>query len=160
MPGQHLVQLGSRMVGDTAQHVGKPRLRIDAVEFRRADLAFHYAPDAHGRVGDNRGSAGDGKHCWTSCGFNGSFLTEKINPADTDVVLEVDASSMYDNGSREQKDAIDWIVGNLRNTPLKCDFYPLFTYPIPHLLLQEGEWWRAYWIRQFGFNREVDPKEM
>jgi hypothetical protein len=89
---------------------------------------------------------------------NGSFLTEKINPADTDVVLEVDAPSMYDNGSREQKDEIDWIIGNLKNTPLKCDCYPLFTYPIPHLLFQEGEWWRAYWIHQFGFSREVDPK--
>lgn len=89
---------------------------------------------------------------------NGSFLTEKINPVDTDIVLEVDSSSMYDNGSREQKDAIDSIVGNLKNTPLKCDCYPLFTYPIPHLLFQEGEWWRAYWIRQFGFSREVDPK--
>jgi hypothetical protein len=89
---------------------------------------------------------------------DGSFLTEKINPADTDVVLEVDASSMYDNGSREQKNEIDWIVSNLKNTPLKCDCYPLFTYPIPHLLFQEGEWWRAYWIRQFGFSREIDPK--
>jgi len=65
---------------------------------------------------------------------------------------------MYDNGSLEQKDVIDWIIGNLKNTPLKCDCYPLFTYPVPHLLFEEGEWWRAYWIRQFGFSREVDPK--
>jgi hypothetical protein len=90
--------------------------------------------------------------------IDGSFLTEKINPADTDVILEVDAPSMYDNGSAEQRDAIDWIVGNLKHTPLKCDCYPLFTYPTPHLLFEEGEWWRAYWIRQFGFSREVDPK--
>jgi hypothetical protein len=90
--------------------------------------------------------------------IDGSFLTDKINPNDTDVVLEVDASSMYDNGSSEQKDAIDWIIGNLKNTPLKCDSYPLFTYPVPHVLFQEGEWWRSYWTRQFGFSRETDPK--
>jgi hypothetical protein len=89
---------------------------------------------------------------------DGSFLTEKINPADTDVVLEVDAPSMYDNGIQEQIDAINWIVGNLKNTPLKCDCYPLFTYPIPHLLFQEGEWWKIYWTHTFGFSREVDPK--
>ena len=29
------------MIGDTAQHVGKPSLRIDAVEFRRADQGVH-----------------------------------------------------------------------------------------------------------------------
>src|ERR1700687_3382995 len=30
-----------RMIGDTAQHVGKPSLRIDAVKFRRADQGVH-----------------------------------------------------------------------------------------------------------------------
>jgi hypothetical protein len=29
------------MIGDTAQHVGKPSLRIDAVEFRRGDEGVH-----------------------------------------------------------------------------------------------------------------------
>ena len=29
------------MIGDTAQHVGKPSLRIEAVEFRRADQGVH-----------------------------------------------------------------------------------------------------------------------
>jgi hypothetical protein len=29
------------MIGDTAQHVGKPSLRIDAFEFRRADQGVH-----------------------------------------------------------------------------------------------------------------------
>jgi hypothetical protein len=89
---------------------------------------------------------------------DGSFVTEKINPADTDILLEVNASSMYDNGSQEQKDAIDWIIGNLKNTSLKCDSYHHFIYPATHLLFQEVEWWRAYWMRQFGFSREVDPK--
>ena len=29
------------MIGNTAQHVGKPSLRVDAVEFRRADQCVH-----------------------------------------------------------------------------------------------------------------------
>jgi hypothetical protein len=29
------------MIGNTAQHVGKPSLRIDTVEFRRADQGVH-----------------------------------------------------------------------------------------------------------------------
>src|SRR6516225_7879285 len=33
VPGQQLVQVGGRMIGNAAQYVGKPGLRIDAVEF-------------------------------------------------------------------------------------------------------------------------------
>jgi hypothetical protein len=29
------------MIGNTVQHVGKPSLRIDTVEFRRADQGVH-----------------------------------------------------------------------------------------------------------------------
>jgi hypothetical protein len=31
------MQSGGRVIGDTAHHVGEPSLRIDAVEFCRAD---------------------------------------------------------------------------------------------------------------------------
>src|SRR6516165_7505132 len=41
MPWQEFVKPRSRMVGDAAQHVGKPSLRIDTVEFRRSDQSVH-----------------------------------------------------------------------------------------------------------------------
>ena len=33
VPGQQLVQVGGRMIGNAPQYVGKPGLWIDAVEF-------------------------------------------------------------------------------------------------------------------------------
>jgi hypothetical protein len=90
--------------------------------------------------------------------IDGSFITDKINPKDTDIVLHVDAPSMYDYGSPEQRETIDWIIGNLKDTPLQCDSYHLFTYRIPHLLFDEGEWNRAYWHHKFGFSREIEAK--
>jgi hypothetical protein len=41
MPGQQLVEPGSGMIGDAAQHVGEPSLWIDAVEFCRGDQAIY-----------------------------------------------------------------------------------------------------------------------
>ncbi len=39
------------MIGDTAQHVGKPSLRIDAVEFRHADQGVHCSRSLTATVG-------------------------------------------------------------------------------------------------------------
>jgi hypothetical protein len=55
--------------------------------------------------------------------IDGSFVTHKINPKDTDVVLHVDGLSMYECGTHEQRFVIDWIIGNLKNTELHCDSY-------------------------------------
>ena len=41
VPGEELVQLGGRMIGNAAQYVGKPGLWIDAVEFCRSDEGVH-----------------------------------------------------------------------------------------------------------------------
>ena len=36
-PGQQLVDPGDLMVGDAAEHIGEPGLRVDAIEFCRFD---------------------------------------------------------------------------------------------------------------------------
>jgi hypothetical protein len=89
---------------------------------------------------------------------DGSFLTEKIDPKDSDVLLCIDAPSMYNYGSVERKNAIDWVNSNLKDTSLLCDSYVLFTYPIPHLMYDDGEWNKAWYHRQFGFSREDEAK--
>jgi hypothetical protein len=90
--------------------------------------------------------------------IDGSFLTEKINPKDSDVALCIDSPSMYDFGSPDQREAIKWLNGNLKETSFVCDSYVIFTYPIVHCLWQEGEWWKTWYQRQFGFSRDDDPK--
>jgi hypothetical protein len=88
--------------------------------------------------------------------LDGSFLTEKIDPKDVDVVLRVDGS-VYNSGTMEQKDAIDWVIANQKLT-LKCDSYALFEYPPGHALHDDGRWWYSYWHKQWGFSREDAPK--
>ena len=41
MPGEKLVKPRGRMIGDAAQHVGKPSLRVDVVELSRGDQGVH-----------------------------------------------------------------------------------------------------------------------
>jgi hypothetical protein len=88
--------------------------------------------------------------------LDGSFLTEKINPKDVDVVLRVEAA-IYNSGTPEQRDAIDWVIANQKLT-LKCDSYAFFEYPSAHALHAEGLWWYSWWHKQWGFSREDDPK--
>jgi hypothetical protein len=87
---------------------------------------------------------------------DGSFLTEKINPKDVDVVLRVQ-STIYNAGTKEHREAIDWVIANQKQT-LKCDSYVFFEYPAGDPLYDEGPWWYAWWLRQWGFSREDEPK--
>jgi hypothetical protein len=87
---------------------------------------------------------------------DGSFLTEKINPKDVDVVLRVDGA-LYNSGTAKQRNAIDWVIDN-QKLMLKCDSYAFFEYPPGDPLHDEGRWWYSYWHKQWGFSREDDPK--
>jgi hypothetical protein len=89
--------------------------------------------------------------------INGSFLTEKINPEDSDVVLALDHRIVDFGGTPLQVKTVEWINSNLRAKHL-CDSYVFFDYPKGHPYEEVGEWSRAYWIRQFGFTRRDQPK--
>ena len=62
MPGKQFVKLGSGVVGDAAQHVGKPGLRIDAVELGRLDQREHRCGALAAAIGagEQPGLAADG----------------------------------------------------------------------------------------------------
>jgi hypothetical protein len=87
---------------------------------------------------------------------DGSFLTEKINPGDVDIVLRV-PSSYTDDGTIKQRRIVDWIDGNLREHNL-CDSYVFYEFPDadPNYLL--GEEMRDYWSKWFGHSRDRTPK--
>jgi|SRR5688572_13893899 len=91
--------------------------------------------------------------------IDGSFLTEKLEPDDSDVVLRVTDAELAMQPT-VQGNAMHWI----NNTDLKptymCDAYAFVEYKDPHPLKGIGEWDRAYWIRQFGFSRKDEPKGM
>jgi len=90
--------------------------------------------------------------------INGSFITEKIDPTDVDILLHV-KESFYDNANTAQRDAIDWVNSNLKMIHL-CDSYVWVEEDRAGYDQTENEWWRSYWIRQFGFSRDDDLKGM
>jgi hypothetical protein len=88
--------------------------------------------------------------------INGSFLTVKDDPEDSDIVLCVD-SDFADKCTPPQEAVLNWIAGNLK-TGLLCDSYVFCRYPEGHPDFWVGEWMYAYWLRQFGFSRQDGPK--
>lgn len=89
---------------------------------------------------------------------DGSFLTEKIEPEDVDVVMVV-SSDHLSTATAQQLYAVDWLKSDLKPSH-RCDSYVLVAYPLGHSLAGYGEWMRAYWIKQFGFSRGDEFKGM
>ena len=88
---------------------------------------------------------------------DGSFLTAKRNPNDSDLVVFYD-SELHEYGTPEQREVLDWIGGNLRNSAHICDSYlaPRFPKGSEHEVY--GQYLYSYWHRQFGFSRGDDMK--
>src|SRR6185369_9934776 len=63
--------------------------------------------------------------------INGSFLTRKINPEDSDVVLAADSRIVDTGGTILQVKTFEWIGSNLKDKHL-CDSYVFFNYPAGH----------------------------
>jgi len=82
---------------------------------------------------------------------NGSFLTKKENPNDSDIVVKIDAT-IADNGTVIQKEILEWIKSDLKQEFL-CDSYlmPIFPVDDPNHVL--NDYHIAYWLKQFGFSR-------
>jgi hypothetical protein len=88
--------------------------------------------------------------------LDGSFLTQKLDPEDSDIVVVVDGVYIR-AATTEQKTVIDWILANLK-TSHYCDSYLLVQYPSDHPNFMNGIWWQSYWIKHFGFTREEKPQ--
>ncbi len=91
--------------------------------------------------------------------LDGSFLTEKIDPEDSDIVMVIQGD-VYSKGTPTQKQLIDLISQNLKSTKYLCDSYVHVEYPKNHPMHWDGEWMRAYRIRQFGVSRGDENKGM
>jgi hypothetical protein len=90
--------------------------------------------------------------------IDGSFMTEKVDPEDVDIVLPV-YHDIYDSGTEHQRQILESIHGNLK-VDLHCDSYLFFEYPEGHPLHEKGQRSREYWLRQFGTSRTGVPKGM
>lgn len=88
--------------------------------------------------------------------IDGSFLTEKIDAEDVDVVLRV-SGTFADAATAEQLGAMSWLNSNLKGTH-KVDSYIFAEWPDKHPHFWIGEYNYAYWLKQFGFSRGHDRK--
>lgn len=84
--------------------------------------------------------------------IDGSFLTEKLNPDDVDIVVVVSGAE-YMAMNRSTRTFFDWFSANSLYDTHKCDNYGFVKDDAA-----EAEWAYAFWLRQFGFSRGKDMK--
>lgn len=87
---------------------------------------------------------------------DGSFLTKKIDPDDSDILVVIQGS-FYDSATSPQKAVIDWLKTDLK-ADFNCHAFLHFIRPAGHADYDQFLWFNAYWLRQFGFNRKDEPK--
>jgi hypothetical protein len=84
---------------------------------------------------------------------DGSFLTDKLNPDDVDIILVLTRKD-YDGLLVDQRSFFRWFRTTSLQQQYRCDNYGVvFDDGVP-----ESEWLKAYWLRQFGFSRSDDMK--
>jgi hypothetical protein len=94
---------------------------------------------------------------------DGSFVTQKPEPGDCDVVVCIDGVQVLDPGDpamtkflRKRFNTERSLVKTLHH----CDVYFFPEYPSGHMLHGVTTHWSAYWQKQFGFDRSRQPKGM
>jgi len=88
--------------------------------------------------------------------IDGSFLTEKSDAKDADIVLRIQGD-FYDSATDEQQAAVDWLNSNLHDSHL-CDTYLLIEWPNEHEQYWAGHCMYCYWMKQWGFSRQNELK--
>jgi hypothetical protein len=88
---------------------------------------------------------------------DGSFMTQKMNPDDSDVAVRIRGEE-YDAASPVQRATFANFVNIDHKPTYRCDIYAFPEYNQGHKLYDHGQWRRAYWLNKFGFNRSEDPK--
>lgn len=95
---------------------------------------------------------------------NGSFLTEKIDPDDADLVIEFDVD-IYDSGTDLTRALLDKMASEIEEDReyfmdyYYCDPYLLAVFPENEKELYEiTERQRKYWIKKFASDRRGKPK--
>ncbi len=85
--------------------------------------------------------------------IDGSFITEKIEPDDVDIVLFA-PSTIREQASLDQLLLIEQIEElAFKDDVYYCDTYITYHYGKDDQLYWIGEYMRAYWTTQYGFSQ-------
>ncbi len=88
--------------------------------------------------------------------IDGSFLTEKIDPSDIDVLYRTN-SIFLDNSTPTQREVIEYFHTDLKSA-IQCHIFYFIEYPSDHPAYWDGEYSYVYWMKQWGFSRKDEPK--
>ncbi len=90
--------------------------------------------------------------------LNGSFVTNKNDPGDVDLVCFIDAEKVdaLPPESREEFEAL--LSGPKTKETHLCDAYFVPVYPENHPHNNNNRTMRKYWLGEFGFDRQEQPK--
>lgn len=89
--------------------------------------------------------------------INGSFLTQKLDPDDSDIAVRFWGHEL-DAAGPDQLQILQWAAGADPKANHRCHCFPFPEYPNDHDLHDFGQWRRAYWLKQFGYSRQEEPK--
>lgn len=88
--------------------------------------------------------------------IDGSFLTDKPDPGDADIVFFA-PREQYNHGTARQQDALAWVGENLRGS-FPCDTYVVLVTPPDSPLYALYQSQRDYWLDFFGSDKQGVPK--
>jgi hypothetical protein len=87
-----------------------------------------------------------------------SFVSNKNDPGDVDMVLFVDAT-VIDNLTPAERAAFGALAaGQLTKATHMCDAYFCLTFPENHPQFAQFRQMKKYWMGEFGFDRSEVPK--
>ncbi len=89
--------------------------------------------------------------------IDGSFVTQKFNPDDSDIVVLVSGEA-FGAALPTQQAALHWFAASDLKPDFKSDCYIFPEYGNGHPLYDAGQWRRAYWLNKFGHSRAEEPK--
>lgn len=89
--------------------------------------------------------------------LDGSFLTQKIDPRDVDVVFRI-LAEFLDRGSPHQRRIIEWATHLDRYDTHKCDTYAWLEHPPGHRYFPDSKELGEKWAKWFGESRGGVPK--
>ncbi len=90
--------------------------------------------------------------------IDGSFVTNKNDPGDVDLVCFVDKDELDNLSLVDQAKFTALVSGKSTKSTHFCDSYFVPTVPIGHPLFEEIRKLRKYWLGEFSFDRTENPK--
>ena len=85
--------------------------------------------------------------------IDGSFVTEKIDPKDVDIVLCIQ-HDQYRKMPPKQRDVVRWYTTQDLLGSYGCDNYYFVEYSAGHPDFDKGQIVRNYWLDTFGEDRD------